>query len=116
MIADRVIAYIAVGVALVCATAAGIAWWRMSSLESDLDKCRTANTQLESSIDTQNSAIKALQSAGDEARKRADAAEATAKAITAASQGQVDALQARILSSKQTACAPALAEIRGMLK
>lgn len=112
------------GITLAAALAAGGLWLHARGLQAELlerdetiSALRVDLGRCGDQVREQNAALKRLVENADAARQAARQALEKARSVSRAQQGQIDALQARILRPPADAgCAAALAEIREQLR
>lgn len=115
---------VAGGVTLAAALAAGGLWLHARGLQAELQErddtiaaLRVDIGRCSDQVRDQNAALKRLVENADAAREKAAQALERARQVSTAQQGQIDALQARILRPPADAgCAAALTEIREQLR
>lgn len=116
MITDKILLYIAAvvaGLAMIACTTLGV---KLYFSEHALAEAKFAVIRLTADLEEQNRAVGRMANASVAAHDRASQALAAAEVAAGEQKASIDALQARILTSKATTCTAALAEIRGDLK
>jgi phosphoribosylformimino-5-aminoimidazole carboxamide ribonucleotide (ProFAR) isomerase len=108
--------YALIAAAIVAAGVASCSSLQASSAEKALKKCGEDKAALATELELQNRAVQDWQNRAKAAQDAASQALASAKVANQALDATSRSLQARILAGKEVTCAPAVAEIRRMLK
>lgn len=111
---------IAAGVLGALLLAVGFLAWgqqaRLADCTTKREKAETALSELRGTTTLQNDEIERMRRDAAEREQKAAQALAEARRVAQARQGQIKALQARILAAERSDCGSAVVEIREMLK
>ena len=114
---QKVIVYAALAAVVALGGLAAMLWWRLGSVEADLDACAAARAELTGKLELQSKQIENWRVNADAAYEAGQEAVKQAEAAVKAAASRADALQARILAGGNgKTCVDALREIEGAWK